>query len=680
MIVNQLIKPNSIVVVGASENSAKPGGKVLRNLIDHRFNGKVYGINPGELTIQGMIHLKSAAELSSADLAILAIPAALCIETVRELLTKDVKAFILFSAGFSEVGEDGAALEQELVQIIRNAGATLIGPNCIGVIQESYKGVFTCPIPDYHPNGCELISSSGATAVFILEAAAFTGLRFSNVYSIGNGAQIGVEEILEYMDESYTEESPKVKLLYLEEIRNPFKFIRHATSLVKKGCHLAAIKSGHSEAGSRAALSHTGAMATSDAVVRALFRKCGIVYCSGREELISVGGIFQTGVMSGERLAIITHAGGSAVMLTDALASGGLSVPHIGKERAGKLLEQLHPGSSVENPIDFLATGTAVQLGEIIDFCESSDVIDAMIVVFGSPGLMNVREVYDVLLQKMAECSKPIYPVLPSVVNAAKEIRHFLSKGKINFPDEVVLGHAISQVAVTHGSRFNHTRLPEMDYVQIRSVINAAPVGLLDPKLSEELMFAAGIDVVPQKSCTTETELLRALTVIGFPLVMKVNGPVHKTEVNGVRLNIQSEDHAKQVFQELMVLPEARGVLLQEMIRGEELYCGAVHQGEFGHLVMCGAGGILLELLGDTASGLAPLSRQEASEMIRSLKAYPLFKGYRNRPALDEDAFRDIVCRVAALVHICPEISELDINPVIALGKKMYAVDVRIKL
>lgn len=681
MITEQLILPKSIVVVGASDNPSKPGGKVLRNLIDHAFTGKIFAVNPKGIKAKGIEHLKTVEELTNADLAIIAIPADQCLETIEVLLKKGVKAFILFSAGFGEIGEIGSQMETKLVRSINEFGATLIGPNCIGVIQESYKGVFTTPVPEYHQDGCELISSSGATAVFIIEAAAMTGLRFSNIYSIGNGAQIGVEEILEYMDEHFDPtRSPKIKLLYLEEIRNPFKFMKHTMSLIRKGCHLAAIKSGHSEAGSRAASSHTGAMATSDDVIRALFRKCGIVYCSGREELISVAGIFQTKEFTGKNIAVITHAGGSAVMLTDVLSSNGLQVPHIGKETAANLLEKLNPGSSVENPIDFLATGTAKHLDLIIDFCESCDKVDAMIVVFGSPGLINVRAVYEVLLQKMGSCKKPIYPVLPSVVNAAEEIKFFLDHGKINFPDEVVLGMALSQVASTSKDLFHEVKLPDMDHVTIRSIINASSNGFLDPKVSIELLNAAGIDSAKQHICYHHEDLQKGLFRMEFPVVMKVVGPVHKTEVNGVRMNIWSNQEALTYFDELMTISQAKGVLLQEMVTGEELYCGAVKRGDFGHLVMCGLGGIFLELIKDTSSALAPISQKEADFMIRRLKGYPLIKGYRNRLPLNEQKLNDIITRIGALVHLFPEITELDLNPIMAKGEEMKVVDVRIKL
>ncbi|HMZ45631.1 MAG TPA: acetate--CoA ligase family protein [Chitinophagaceae bacterium] len=679
MIVSQLIHPKSIAVIGASDNTTKPGGMVLQNLLKGNFNGPIYAINPKPLNIESVISYDNINKINTVDLAIIAIPASLCLQTIKELLKKGAKAFIIFSAGFSEAGEQGIAIEKEIVEIINKSNATLIGPNCVGVINQHYKGVFTTPVPEYDPNGCELISSSGATAVFIMESALLTGLRFSNIYSIGNAAQTGVEEILEYLDNTFDEKkSSKVKLLYLEQVKKPFKFLKHATSLIEKGCRIAAIKSGYSEAGGRAASSHTGALATSDNIIRALFRKAGIVYCSSRDELIAVGSIFQSKKLQGENIAIITHAGGSAVMLTDALTSNGLNVPPFESDRTQELLAKLNPGSSVNNPIDFLATGTAKQLGEIIDFCDNYEAVDAMVVVFGSPGLFNVKDVYELLDEKMNSCKKPIYPVLPSLINAEKEIKQFLNKGRVNFSDEVNLGKALAHVYVSTKYKFEKTILPDMDIVSIRSIINTAQNGYLDAATCVELIEAAGIEIAKQLIFTQAHEVENIEKLIKFPIVMKVVGPIHKTEVDGVKLNIITTQQAVETFHYLMQIPDATAVLVQELVKGEELYCGAAKQGDFGHVVLCGLGGIFLELINDTASAMAPMSYSEVRLMVESLRGYPLLKGYRNKKGLNEEKFIDIIQRIGALVHIAPEISELDLNPIKAEDKNMVAVDARI--
>ncbi|MFP4019059.1 MAG: acetate--CoA ligase family protein, partial [Bacteroidales bacterium] len=409
MINKQLLNPQSIVVIGGSNNINKPGGKVLKNIIDGDFKGNLYVSNPKEDEVQGIKSYKDPNELPDVDLAILAIAAKLCPDTIRMLAEKKkTRAFIILSAGFSEESEEGAKLEQEVVNIVNKVDGCLIGPNCIGVLNQNYNGVFTTPIPKLDPEGVDFISGSGATAVFIMEAGMPKGLTFSSVYSVGNSAQMGVEEILKYMDENFDpEKSSKIKLLYIESINKPKMLLKHAASLIRKGCKIAAIKAGGSEAGSRAASSHTGALASSDAAVDALFRKAGIIRCHGREELTTVASIFMHPQLDGKNIAIITHAGGPAVMLTDALSNNGMEIPPIEGEESKKLLEELFPGSSVANPIDFLATGTAEQLGTIIDYCDKKfDHIDGMAVIFGSPGLFPVYDVYDVLDSKMKESKK----------------------------------------------------------------------------------------------------------------------------------------------------------------------------------------------------------------------------------------------------------------------------------
>ncbi len=293
-----------------------------------------------------------------------------------------------------------------------------------------------------------MISSSGATAVFIIESAIPKGLKFSSIFSVGNCAQTSAEDILEHFDERFDpDSSSKVKLLYLETIKNPDKLLKHSSSLIRKGCKLAAIKAGGSDAGSRAAMSHTGALANSDLAVEALFRKAGIVRCFGREELTTVASVMMHKELKGKRIAIITHAGGPAIMLTDALSEGGLEIPKIEGPESEELLNQLPKGSSVKNPIDFLATGEANHLELVIDYCDKKfDNIDAMMVIFGSTGLSKVYSAYEVLHEKIVYCKKPIFPILPSIQTAQKEMDCFLAKGHIFFPDEVQLGRAIARV------------------------------------------------------------------------------------------------------------------------------------------------------------------------------------------------------------------------------------------
>jgi acyl-CoA synthetase (NDP forming) len=683
MINQALVNPKSIVVVGGSDNTGKPGGKVLKNILEGGFAGRLLVVNQKETTVQGLECLQSVDAIDSVELAIISIPAEHCPGVVRTLANeKGTRAFIILSAGFGEAGEQGKRWEREIVQTVDAVGGCLIGPNCIGILNAHYHGVFTTPIPPYDPMGCDLVSSSGATAVFLIEAGIPSGLRFANVFSVGNGAQTGIEEVVEYLDLTYDPETDsRIKLLYLESVSNPQKLLRHASSLVRKGVRIAAIKAGCTVAGSRAAASHTGALMTSDLVIRALFKKAGIVYCSSREELLSVASVFHYKALKGKNIAVITHAGGSAVMLTDALTLGGLQVPAIAGPDAEQLLSSLHPGSSVANPIDFLATGTAEQLGLIIDYCEHKfDQVDAMVVVFGSPGLFDVANVYAVISEKLAVCSKPIYPVLPSVINAQKEIREFLASGHVNFPDEVELGRALVAIDRTPAPQLTEPASFTLDDRRIRSVVDAVPDGFLSPAQVEALLDAAGIPRVHERFLTGLEDIGAVSRDIGFPLAMKVVGPVHKTDVGGVLLNIKSVEEMQTRFSQLMDIEGAGGVLVQPMIEGIELFVGVKRESNFGHLVLCGLGGIYVEVLNDFSSCLCPVSSAESLTMIRNLKACKVIRGTRGRAGVDEDLFGEIIRRVSALVAVAPEIAEMDINPLMGAGRRITAVDTRIRI
>ena len=482
MITKQLTHPNSIVIVGGSNDIHKPGGKVLKNLIDGEFDGKLFVLNPKEDEIQGLKSYRNPNDLPDVDLAIIAIAAKYTPDTV-EFLTqhKQTKAFIILSAGFSEESEEGKQFEDRVVEAVNKVNGSLIGPNCIGIVTPQHQSVFTLPIPKLDPKGCDFISGSGATACFIMEAGIPKGLTFANVYSVGNSAQMGVEDVLKYMDETFDPETDSmVKLLYLETIEKPEMLLKHASSLIKKGCKIAAVKAGSSDAGSRAASSHTGALASPDVAVEALFRKAGIVRCYGREDLIAVASVFMYPQLSGKNIAIITHAGGPAVMLTDTLSKGGLDVPLISGPDAEALKDELFPGSSVANPIDFLATGTAQQLGNIIDTVNKKfDQIDAMIVIFGTPGLNEIFDVYEVLNDKIETSAKPVYPVLPSTFTAQKEVEIFTQNGKVFFPDEVVLGEALARVYYTPQPEVQIDVSTEVNKEIIRRVIDNAEDGYL---------------------------------------------------------------------------------------------------------------------------------------------------------------------------------------------------------
>lgn len=683
MVNNQLLNPSSIVVVGGSDDIQKPGGKVLKNLLDGHFKGNLYVVNPKMDEVQGVKSYRDVKDLPAVDCAILAIAAKYCPAAVETLAKeKNARAFIILSAGFSEENAEGKLLEKQIVETIDSVGGALIGPNCIGVLTTHYNGVFTTPIPQLDPKGVDLISGSGATALFIMDAGMQKGVKFSSVFSVGNSAQMGIEEILEYLDESFDpEHSSRIKLLYVESINKPEKLLKHASSLIRKGCRIAAIKSGGSAAGSRAASSHTGALASSDVAVEALFRKAGIVRCHGRDELATVAAIFSYPELKGKNMAIVTHAGGPAVMLTDALSNGGMEIPHLEGPKAEALLEKLYNGSSVGNPIDFLATGTAEQLGVILDACNRDfENIDGIAVIFGSPGLFPVYDVYNVLFDKIQTSEKPIYPIFPSSMVVKDEIDEFVKKGGVYFPFEVSFGRALCKIYQTPAPQPEVPVLPEVDKARIRAVIDQAENGYLAPEQIHELLDAAGIARAKEGVADTEEDIVALAKSIGFPLVMKVVGPVHKSDVGGVTLNVRDEDTVRSEFRRMMKIKDTHAVMLAQQLSGTEVFIGAKREDKFGHQVLCGLGGIFIEVLKDVKAGLAPVAPDEALSMIRELKSYKIIQGVRGQEPVNEQKFAEAVARVSVLVKVAPEIFEMDLNPLLGNKENVVAVDARIRI
>ena len=688
MINPKLLNPQSIVVCGASSDIHKPGGKALKNLLESAFQGQVYAVNPKETEVQGVKCYAKVDDLPQVDCAILCIAAKFCAHTVDVLTQqKGTKGFIIISAGFSEENEEGAAIEKHIVDAINAVGGSLIGPNCTGFLNTNYSGCFDTPIPKLDPKGVDFITGSGATAVFIKEYGMSNGLKFNSVWAVGNSAQLGIEDVLEHLDETFDpEKSSHVIMLYMEKIGDPMRLLKHSRSLINKGCHIAAIKSGGSAAGSRAASSHTGALATNDAAVDALFQKAGIVRCQNRQELTTVCGVFMHPEIKGKRCAVITHAGGPAVMLTDVLSNGGMEVPSLKEHPASPaLLAKLFGGSSVGNPIDFLATGTAEQLGYIIDTVENEYTdIDFSVVIFGSPGLFSNKEVYDLLDEKMKTCKKPIFPVLPSIINVKDEIADFIAKGRINFPEECVLGNAICKVYNTPKPQPENVELPKIDVARIRATVDRCKDGYMEIADYNELLDAAGISRKKSVEVSKKEDALAFAKEVGcskdVPLVMKVVGPLHKSDVGGVTLGVKDLDTVAKEFDRLIVIPETYAVEMYPMLDGTDVYIGAIRDPKFGHQIFFGLGGIFIEVLKDVQSALAPITAAEAKEMLTKLRGYKILQGVRGQEPVNLDLYADQVARVSALVQAAPEIVEMDLNPLLGNPRYVTAVDARIRL
>ncbi len=713
-----IFSPKSIVVIGASRDPSKIGGKILKNIAENNFSGALYGINPKETDING-IPCPSIEDLPDCDLAILCVPAALCEHYVTELASRHgVRGFIITSAGFGEMGpgSEGEALQKRILATVNEHDGILIGPNCTGILTRDYAGIFAGPVPLLDAvYGCDFVSGSGATAAFVVEQGITQGLPFSQIITVGNSAQIGVEDILAFWDEKFDPETDgRVKLLYLETIRNPKKFLEHAASLTQKGCLIAAVKAGTTAEGRRAASSHTGALATPTAADEALFRKAGIIRCRTREELVQTAVLLCLGIPPGNRIGIVTHAGGPGVLLADSLSRGGFSVPELSGNSFDFLLGQLYPGASVKNPIDFLATGTADQLELILDTLERSGKVDAAAVIFGSPGLTPVDAVYTALGRIMEKSNLLIYPVFPSMITAAREMAEFtVSFKRPFFLDEGALGSALQTSALL--LKESASLLPstqsdgtidmtditrergdsrKMRFERIQQTadkhLQKTAGGYLTPASCTALLKAAGIPVIAELLSSDLHEVLSFFDKSGGSIVLKVVGPLHKSDAGGVYLNLKTREAVQEAFNQLICLPEAIGVQAQPMVQkeddGQELFVGAIREPGYGHLVFCGMGGIFIEVFKDTVSELAPVGFEEAQSMIERLKSFPLFTGTRGKQPLPRDAFADCITAVSDLVTAVPAITEIDINPLIAARNivsgefGLTAVDVRIRV
>ena len=683
MLAQALLNPKSILVVGGSNNVDHLGGSVLKNLIDCGFDGELCVLNPKRERVQGLRSYSAPEEVPRIELAIFAIPAGEIYPIMESLIEqKGTRAFLVYSAGFSELNEEGKQLEKDILELVEQTGSTLLGPNNIGMVNTNYAGIFTKPIPKLDPNGVDFVSGSGATAVFTLEAARQTGLTFNSLITVGNSAQIGIEEVLEHWDETHSEgQGSQVKMIYMETVRKPRKFLKHCISLRQKGCRIVGLKSGSTAKGSEAAASHTGAMASPDLFVQALLDKAGVIRCHSRYALVTIAGLLQLTKEPVTKIAVITHAGGPGVILTDHLVRNGLDVPTLETRHKKYLKDLLNPGAAVGNPIDLLATGNADQLRQVIEYCdEKVEQVDAIAVIFGSPGLGSVHEAYQVIRKKMFACHKPLFPVLPSVVNLKDEIDAFVKEGHIAFFDESLLGRGLGKIAKTPVPGNKAADLPQETIDRIKSHISQLPSGFLEDREAFKLIQLLGIETPTQIFINLDQQIQVLPSNMRYPVAVKATGILHKTDQKALELNVLSDNELADAQKRLSKLPGANGLMIQEMHQGTELYVGSKSIPDFPPLVVFGAGGIFLESFRDITQALAPVDPEEAIARINSLKVNAVLKGARGHAAIDLEGYANIISSISQLICIAPRIAELDLNPLMAGPHGITAVDVRIRL
>jgi len=679
-----LFKPGSIAVIGASNNPLKPGGRVFKNIKENGYKGDLWAVNPKSRSIMDLPAFESIEKLPGPpDLALIAIPAPAVRSAMEDLARKGAGAVMILTAGFGEKDEKGKEEEKRFLEIARDAEMTLIGPNCSGFLTTSYAGKFAGIIPKVKKGAVDFISGSGATVDYVMEQATNRGLSFSNLVNLGNSIQMGVEDILGMVDENHGPDSAPIIMLYMELVKDPAKLLYHARSLTRKGCSIVGIKSGVTEAGERAASSHTGAMATSDTAVQALFDKAGIIRVKSKMELVDVACVLSAakGLIKGNRACIVTDAGGPGVMLSDELNRQGLELPSLKENTRKRLYEILPPESSVTNPIDCLPSRNAEQIREILRVLEDEEKqnIDVIIVITGNSGMTDNWETYQEIMRAMDVLTIPVIPVLSPVTTCAELIGKVKDSGKPYFFDEVAVGHALGKVVQRPMIYESQTELEGYDKNRIKKILESRE-NRLTPEAVKDIFCAAGFKVPLQIDVFDKDKLASACREVDFPLVMKVIGPLHKSDTGGVKVGINSLEEAHRAWSELLNIKGASGVLVQKMVTGTEVILGVLKEEGFGHIIMFGLGGIYTEVLKDISFELAPLAKEESLRMIQRIKAFPILKGVRGEKGVSLDLISEYLIRLSLLVTDFPQIKEIDLNPVKGFWSDLYVVDARILL
>ena len=690
-------EPRAVAVVGASRQRGTIGGEIFHNLLSYGFKGPVYPVNPGADVIEGIPAYRSIEDISEpVDLAIIVVPAAKVIEVTAACGRKGVKALVVISAGFSETGKEGKELQAELLSVCRAAGMRLIGPNCMGIANTDpavlLDATFAPGVPP--PGRVGFSSQSGALGLAIIEFANSLGLGISTFVSVGNKADISGNDLIRYWE---SDDNTDVILLYLESFGNPKKFSQIARRVGRKK-PIVVVKSGRSAAGARATSSHTGALiAASDVTVDALFRQAGVIRTDTLAELFDVASVLANQPLPpGHRVGIITNAGGPAILCADACEARGLEVPLLSETSQSALRAFLPPGASLGNPVDMIASAPAEHYREAIEIVGNDDNVDSLIVIFTPPLVTRPEDVANAIVgaTQRIDKNKPLLSVFLSAQDAPKQLRATdICIPSFSFPETAAI--ALARAARYRGWRERPQTVPprfdDIDTDEAAAVVAAALIrgeGWLNPDEVAKLCSCYGLPLVEQRIVNTAEDAGAAAEEIGRTVVLKAIAPglLHKTDAGGVHLNLRGAEQVTRAAQEMNEKLKtkgysASGFLVQAMARpGVEMIVGVVHDPQFGPVVACGAGGVQVELLRDVSVRLTPLAREDASEMVRELKTYPLLNGFRGGPVRDVAALEAGLLRVSAMVEDIPQIAELDCNPFVVNERGAAIVDARIRV
>jgi len=696
--VGHFFRPRSIAVIGASREKGSIGGELFRNLIETGFNGPVYPVNRNADVVQSVAAYKSVLECPGpVDLAFLVVPARFSADIARECADKGVRALVVISSGFAEIGPEGAALQRELVNICKGSGMRMIGPNCMGIVNTDPNVGLNGQFSPFRaiPGKIGFWSQSGALGIAVMDLANRLGIGLAEFVSAGNRADVSGNDIIQYWEDN---DNIDVILLYIESFGDSRRFARLAKRVTRKK-PIVAVKSGRSVAGFRATQSHTGALlAASDVTVDALFRESGVIRTDSLDEMFDVAAMLSTQpVPQGNRVAIITNAGGAGILAADACESMGLVVPELSRRTQEKLRKFLLPIAGTRNPVDMSGGATPTDYASAIKAVSGDAGIDSMIVIFIPP----IAERATIVASEILRGARDMRTRLPivSTFMASKGVSGALSDGKNRIPSYPFPELAVQALArvTQYGQWLKSPQGTRPNFEVRRSEASAlvaeslgAGVEWFGQSETETFLKCYGIQTVRSANTSGDPQQVAqaARSFIG-KVALKAIAPglIHKTDAGAVKVGVDPEEvenTAESMSVELKKKGYAvSGFVVQEMVYGAvEMFVGVTHDPTFGPLIACGAGGTLVELINDVSVGLTPLVRQDAERMIRSLKTYKLLDGYRGAPKCDIGALEETVLRLAQMVEEIPEVTELDLNPLMVLqeGKGALVVDARIRV
>ncbi len=682
-----LLEPRSLAVIGAGERVGSAGHEVLRNILAAGFTGPVHVVNPNRTSVLDIPCVPSPADLpDDVDLAVIALPAERVPQTLRACGKRGIRAAVLFGAGFSEAGPDGARLQDAVLDIAREYGIRLVGPNCIGIVNTDPSILLdaTFATLPHRAGPLAVLAQSGAFGVALVEAADEAGFGVSQMVSVGNKADVGGNDLL-----LAWEEDPRTQVIgmYLESVGDPRRFARIARR-VSRSKPLIAVKSGRTEVGQRAGRSHTAAAASSDVAIDALFHGSGVLRVHTMQEMLDAARVLSSQPLpAGPRVAIIGNSGGPEILAADAASGAGLEVVEL-DEATRDALRVL--GAPQQNPIDLGAAASAETVDPVLRAVLAAPSVDAVLTVFTRLAITDAAAITAVVSAAAAQAGKPVVAVSVGdqpTTRAIPGTPWALPVFTFPEPAAAALGLAHRYAALKADPGVIATRPSGVDPDAARAIVTAALAAERDWLTADEayrLLDAYGLPVAAQAVVDNADAAVAAAAGLGYPVVAKLATPgLHKSDLGGVRIGIEDETALRAAVRDLDEVGGGPGqeVLLQPMVgKGTELIVGAVHDLQCGALVMLGAGGVLTDILGDRAFGLAPLSEHDAEQLLGRLRSAPLLDGFRGAPVVSRAAVLDVLIRVAALVGDVPEITELDLNPLICRADGLRAVDARIRV